>query len=129
VSGALSRVGGGDGERTVARGERAAASGLELDWPQRMTIKQLALVRPWLLVERDPQGGLPLRALFAPSASVPGAAPAADASTGSEPFAVSIAQLVTDDGGIRIVDRAISPAFAVDLQSAALQGAGFSTAP
>src|SRR4029453_18086300 len=100
VSGALSRVGGGDGERTVARGERAAASGLEIDWPQRMTIKQLALVRPWLLVERDRQGGLPLRTLFAPSARGPGAAPATDAIIGGEPFAVSIARLATDDGAI-----------------------------
>lgn len=128
-SAALSRVDVRDGERTVARVERAAATGLELDWPQRMTIKQLALVRPWLLVERDPQGGLPLRTLFAPSASVPGTTPAADATTGGEPFAVSIARLTTDEGGLRIVDRAVSPAFAVDLQSAALQVAGFSTAP
>jgi hypothetical protein len=127
-SAALSRVDVRDGERTVARVERATATGLELDWPQRMTIKQLALVRPWLLVERDPQGGLPLRTLFAPSASVPGATPAADATTGGEPFAVSVARLATEDGAIRIVDRAISPAFAVDVQSAALQVTGFSTA-
>ena len=83
-SAALSRVDVRDGERTVARIEHAAATGLELDWPQRMTIKQLALVRPWLLVERDPQGGLPLRTLFAPSASVPGTTPSADATTGGE---------------------------------------------
>ena len=127
-SAALSRVEVRDGERTVVRIERAAASGLEVDWPQRMTIKQLSLVRPWLLVERDPQGGLPLRTLFAPSASVPGAAPAADATTAASPFAVSIARLATEDGAIRIVDRAISPAFAVDMQSAALQVTGFSTA-
>ena len=56
-SAALSRVDVRDGERTVARVERATATGLELDWPQRLAIKQLALVRPWLLVERDHRAG------------------------------------------------------------------------
>ena len=128
-SAALSRVDVRDGERTVARVERATATGLDLDWPRRLAIKQVTLVRPWLLVERDQQGGLPLRTLLAPSARVTDAAPATDATPGGEPFAVSIARLATDDGEIRIVDRAVSPAFAVDVQSATLQVAGFSTAP
>jgi Domain of Unknown Function (DUF748) len=126
----LSRVDVRDGERTVARVERATATGLELDWPQRLAIGQLELRRPWLLVERDNQGGLPLRTLLAPSAAAAGPTPAANATTaGGEPFAVSIARLTAEEGGIRIVDRAVSPAFAVDLQSAALRMAGFSTLP
>ena len=126
-SATLSRVDVRDGERTVARIERARATGLELDWPRRLTIRQVALVRPWLLVERDPQGGLPLRTLLAPSAGAGAAAPAATTTAGGEPFAVSVGQFTADEGGIRIVDRAISPAFAVDLQPAALRVAGFST--
>ncbi len=128
-SATLSRVDVRDGERTVARVERATATGVELDWPQRMAIRQVTLLRPWLLVERDHQGGLPLRTLLAPSAGGGAAAPAANATAGGEPFAVSIARLTADEGGIRVVDRAVSPAFAVDLQPAALRVAGFSTLP
>ena len=128
-SAALSRVDVRDGERTVARVERAAATGLELDWPRRLAIKQVTLVRPWLLVERDKQGGLPLRTLLTPSGSDAHAAATADAPNGGDPFAVSIGRLATDDGEIRLVDGAVSPAFAVDLQSATLQVTGFSTAP
>jgi Domain of Unknown Function (DUF748) len=130
-SATLSRVDVRDGERTVARIERATATGLELDWPQRVAIRQLALLRPWLLVERDNQGGLPLRTLLTPAAGAGAvaAAPAVNVTTPDEPFAVSIAQLTADEGGIRVVDRAVSPAFAVDLQPAALRVAGFSTLP
>jgi len=126
----LSRVDVRDGERTVARVERATATGLELEWPQRMAIKQLALLRPWILLERDHQGGLPLRALLTPSPGTAGAGAAASATTTTgEPLAISIGRLTADEGGGRIVDRAISPAFAVDLQSAALRVTGVSTAP
>jgi uncharacterized protein DUF748 len=123
----LSRVDVRDGARTVARLERASATGLELDWPRHMAIRHVALVRPWLLVERDNQGTLPLRTLFTPSGRAGATAPAADTAVGDEPVAVDIGRLTADDGGARIVDRAVSPAFAVDLQSAALRVAGFST--
>ena len=127
-SATLTRVDVRDGARTVARVERATATGLELDWPRRLAIGHAALVRPWLLVERDSQGALPLRTLFLPSARAGAAAAAADTAVGGEPVAVDIARLTAEDGGIRIVDRAVSPAFAVDLQQAALRVAGFSTA-
>jgi hypothetical protein len=128
-SATLSRVDVRDGERTVARIERARATGLELDWPQRLAIRQVALLQPWLLIERDQQGGLPLRTLLAPSAGSGAATPVANAAAPGEPFAVSIGRVTADEGGIRIVDRAISPAFAVDLQPAALRVDGFSTVP
>ena len=127
-SGTLSRVDVRDAERTVARVERATVTGVELDLPHRVVIKEVALLRPWLLVERDDKGGLPLRALLASAAGAGGAAPAANTPTGGEPVAVSIGRLTADEGGIRVVDRAIAPPFAVDLQPATLRVVGFSTA-
>jgi hypothetical protein len=126
----LSRVDVRDGERTVARIERATASDVELDWPERLAVGRLALTRPWLLVERDRQGALPLRALLTPpNRPADGvAADGAPATTGaSETLAVTVGRLTVDDGGIRIVDNAVTPAFAVDLQPATLRVDGLST--
>jgi Domain of Unknown Function (DUF748) len=125
----VARVDVRDGARTVARIERATATGLEVDWPGRVAIGRLALVRPWFLVERDERGGLPLRALLVPAPSGAGGSAAAEGVTGAEPTTVIIARLSAEDGGIRLVDRAVSPAFAVDLQPATLSIDGFSTRP
>jgi uncharacterized protein DUF748 len=51
--GGLSRLDVRDGERTVMRVERATATGLDVDWPRRVTARDLTLQRPWLLAERD----------------------------------------------------------------------------
>jgi Domain of Unknown Function (DUF748) len=128
-SAALTRVDVRDGERTVARVERASATGVELDWPGRLAIDQVALVRPWLLIERDRQGGLPLRTLMAPAPRTGGPPATGGESGGAEPLAVSIKRLVAEEGGARIVDNAVSPPFAVDLQPATLRAEGFSTRP
>src|SRR5262245_54685463 len=125
----LSRVDVRDGERTVMRAERAAASGLEIEWPERVAINRLALVQPWVLLERDQNGVIPQRALLTPP-SAPGASPpTADTPSGAKPLAITVARLTVDEGGIRVVDRAISPPFAVDLQAATLRMDGLSTAP
>ena len=127
-SAGLSRVEVRDGERTVARVERATATGLELDWPERVAVARLAVAGPWLLLERDNRGDLPLRTLLAPPARA-GAGASADEATSGAAFAVTVARLAVDDGGIRIVDRAVTPAFAVDLQPATLRMEGLSTQP
>jgi uncharacterized protein involved in outer membrane biogenesis len=125
----LSRLDVRDGERTVARVERAAASALELAWPDRLRIGRLALTRPWLLVERDADGHLALRSLLAPTASSraeasrPGDAPAS-----ATPLAVSFGRVSVDDGGVRVVDHGVVPAFAVDVDSTQAQIDGLSTA-
>ncbi|HEU4367031.1 MAG TPA: DUF748 domain-containing protein [Methylomirabilota bacterium] len=128
-SAALSRVDVQDGERTVARVERATATGIELDWPQRLAIGQLALARPWLLLERDPRGELPLRGLLALPAGAGGHAAAGSVKNGAETIAVTVAKISADEGGVRVVDRAVSPPFAVDVQPATLRVEGFSTLP
>jgi hypothetical protein len=134
----LSRVDVRDGERTVMRVERAIATGVDVDWPGRIAVDRLALAQPWVLVERDERGGLPLRALLTarPGADRASAASSVDCgagpcpspgSTGGDPVAVSVAHLSVEGGGLRVVDHGVSPPFAVDLQSATLKMEGLST--
>src|SRR5262245_41933108 len=62
----LSRVDVRDGQRTVIRIGRAAATAVDVDWPHTIKARELALRRPWVLLERDQSGALPLRALLTP---------------------------------------------------------------
>jgi uncharacterized protein involved in outer membrane biogenesis len=124
----LSRLDVRDGERTVARVERAAASALTLDWPERLSIGRVALTRPWLLVERDSEGGLALRTLLAPTTGVRVESSQQSGSSASPTtFAVSVGRVSVEDGGVRVVDQAVSPAFAVDVDSTRVQIDGLST--
>ena len=129
----LSRVDVRDGERTVMRVGRATATGVDVDWPERVAVERLALAQPWILIERDAKGELPLRALLTPRRSgVPcktGPCPPPDsAAAADQPVAATVAHLSVEGGGMRVVDQKVSPPFAVDLQSAVLKVDGLSTA-
>jgi uncharacterized protein involved in outer membrane biogenesis len=121
-----------DGQRTVVRTERARVSGLDVEWPGRTAAAAVALSRPWILLERDETGALGLRHL-APKRSSAGATaanPSTVASAAEETATTStvrIGRLTIDDGGLRVVDRAIRPAFAVDLDRAAVRIDGLAT--
>jgi len=128
-SAAVSRMDLKDGERTLARAERAQATGLDVQWPERVAVARLALIQPWIVIERDERGGLPLRGMMAPATVRPSApVTGGDAVPNGAAPAVTVSRLSVEDGGMRVVDRAVSPAFAVDLQSVALQVQGVSTA-
>ena len=73
----LSRVDVRDGQRTVIRIDRAAATALDIDWPRSVKVRELALRRPWILLERDESGALPLPALLALQTAVAGRTPGA----------------------------------------------------
>jgi uncharacterized protein involved in outer membrane biogenesis len=126
-SAGLARLDVRDGERTVARVERATATGLEVDWPGRVAVDRLALARPWLLLERDSAGSLALRDLLAPRSGASGAPAATNGTAVGEPLAVTVGRLTVDEGGVRVVDRSVSPPFAVDVQPARLRMEGIST--
>jgi hypothetical protein len=127
----LSRVDVRDGERSMLQVERAAATGLEVTWPRRVAAAHLALEAPWILVERDERGAMTLRALLRPGASeavAPGRATAGPAGTPETP-ALTVRLLTVSEGGARVVDRSIAPAFALDLRRLALRAEGLATAP
>jgi hypothetical protein len=132
-SAAVSRVDVRDRERTVMQVERATATGVDVAWPERISVGRLALAQPWFVIERDENRALPLRTLLTPtrpaaSATAVTSSDGQAAASGTVP-AITVGALTVDAGGVRIVDRAVSPAFAVDFQPATLRVNGLSTAP
>ena len=129
------------------RVERAAAAGVDVDWPRRVTVRELAMRQPWVLIERDREGALPLRVLLSPrsaSASATGTNTPADsapsrgeqvtggrgrARAGEPAIPVTIGRLAIDDGGARVVDYRVAPPFALDMQRLAARVDGISTDP
>ena len=133
----LSRLDVRDGQRTVIRIARAAATAVDVDWPHTVKVRELALGRPWILLERNQSGALPLRALLTPQkATAPQKADAASTSRTSEPIGggqgaipVVVRHLSIEEGGLRIVDGSLTPAFAVDVADLVSRIDGLSTAP
>src|SRR6266478_9328982 len=66
----------GDGQRMLAYVKRVDVAGLDADWPRRVTIERAAVDRPWILLERETDGTVPLLALLMSGPSTPKAAPA-----------------------------------------------------
>jgi hypothetical protein len=127
---ALARVDVRDGERTVFRVERAAATGLDIDWPGRVAVAHLGLEAPWIVIERDNQGAMAMRALLAPTDGAASPAPSATAKgPPAPPLAATIGLLTVEEGGARIVDQSLAPQFALDLRRLAVRAEGFRTTP
>jgi hypothetical protein len=122
---AVSQVDVRDGERTVMAAERAAASGLTVEWPERVTVNHLALRKPWILLERDEAAAFPMRALLNAKAARADAVDRTRNATRAP--SVSIRRIEVDNGGARLVDRSISPPFAVDFHALAGDVNGLST--
>jgi len=133
----LSQVDVRDGQRTVIRIGRATATAVDVDWPHTVKAREMALRRPWILLERNQSGALPLRALLTPQKTT-AARPADVAATSraSEPSGsgegavpIVVRHLVVEEGGARIVDGSMTPAFAVDVADIDSRIDGVSTAP
>jgi len=100
-------VGGGrfilaDGDRQLLGLRRIDITGLDAQWPERVSIQKLHLREPFALVERDRQGALPLLARFAraPGASTPATAAAPQVRVPT----VAIAEVVFENGRATVVD-------------------------
>ena len=80
-----------------------------------------AVTEPWARVERDPQGVLSLRSLFARRPDRPAAA--ADRPSGPGPIPglqVSVRELSFDNGGSSIVDTTVEPAGRFEVRGTSL---------
>ncbi len=65
---ALKNAGVSDGSGRPLQAQRIEASGLELDWPDRLRIGRLAIREPRAVVERGPTGDFAIARLFGPPA-------------------------------------------------------------
>src|SRR5216684_1294855 len=137
----------GDGQRMLAYIKRVDVARLDADWPRRVTVERVAIDRPWVLLEREADGTVPLLGLLmaGPSApkttpappgpaapaprdrvtTAPGAAPGAATS----PPVVRVGALAVEEGFVRFVDRTTTPAFVEEASRIVLSGRGLGTAP
>ena len=98
-----------DGARTLLALRSINATGLDLEWPERVTVKQLRLRQPYAFIERDRQVRFPLLARFAPPPPPPdsGGGPAGSAPGAARPrLAMTFEEIVVERGNATVVDNA-----------------------
>jgi hypothetical protein len=96
-----------DGTRTLLALRSINATGLDLQWPDRMTIARLRLRQPYALIERDRQVRFPLLARFAASVPPPEAAgtpSSATPGTARPRMAMTFEEIVVENGRAAVVD-------------------------
>src|SRR5262249_48302798 len=117
---AVNRLGVRDAGREMLGAQRVEATGLEVQWPTRLTVERLLVSGPRGTVERDRGGDFPLRDLV----NRPGAAPdgaAAGAEAGRRPAATTpavgleVGEIVVRGGTVAWRDEAVSPPAALRL--------------
>jgi len=139
------------GETTpTARFDRLALDGIDFSWPKYARVSKIALTKPDVRVERDKDGAISLRKLFASDPAKGDAAksdaakrdapqpepqtdsPAADAQPaqpGGLPISVEIGMLVIQEGHAQFVDRTTAPPFIETISRFALTIEGLSSIP
>jgi hypothetical protein len=108
-----------DGDRPLLRMQRAAVTGIDARWPDRVAIDRIHVTRPWAAVERNRQGVFSLRALFEPPAAPRPGTPAARAAPVTLP-AVSVRDVLFEDGSTTVVDTSVRPAARFEIPRARL---------
>ncbi|HVQ74046.1 MAG TPA: DUF748 domain-containing protein [Candidatus Binatia bacterium] len=115
---ALADVALADGDRRLVTAARVEATGLSYTWPSSVKADRLRADKPWALLERRPDGTLPLLALFA-AAPAPRSSPQAEAPAAGPPgpaaIDVAVGEAVLQNGAATIVDGTVSPAARLDI--------------
>jgi uncharacterized protein involved in outer membrane biogenesis len=131
--------------------EQASANAIDVRWPEQIKIGQVQIRKPFALVERDKDGALPLRAVFAAPGAPKPAPPAASAATPvalktaappvektvvkppaappQKKAAIEIGEIVVDEGNARFTDRTGDPPYTEELSRLAMKITGLSNAP
>ena len=111
-----------DGTRPLLTVARVDAAGIDLQWPASLAIDRLRVNTPWAQVERNPQGELSLRALFARRADSPAPVVSGPVAAGPVPgLELSVREALFDNGGLNIVDDAVEPAARFELRGSRLE--------
>ena len=91
------------------------ATGLDLQWPERMTIQELRLREPSAFVTRDREGEFALARRATPKAAEPSSTPAVSSPARRALPSIAIGEVVVEDGSATLVDEAVTPAVRIDL--------------
>jgi len=109
-----------DADRPLVTAARVEASGVQYTWPAKVGVERLELDRWSAIVERRPDGTLPIRAIVsplprAPAPGQPSGAVSTPAAVSTPPVEAEIKQTVVSSGSVTIVDGTVTPATRVEL--------------
>lgn len=107
-----------DRDRPLLTMQRVAVTGIDARWPDRVAIDRVHVMKPWAAVERDRRGVFSLRALFEPP-TPRGPTPAAKTAPVALP-AVSVRDILFEDGSTTVVDTSVRPAARFEIPRARL---------
>jgi uncharacterized protein DUF748 len=108
-----------DGDRPLLTMQRLTMTGIDARWPDRVAIDRIHAMKPWAAVERNRRGAFSLRALFDPPTPRSGAAPAAKTVPAALP-AVTVRDILFEDGSTTVVDTSVRPAARFEIPRARL---------
>lgn len=111
----------GDGSRALVTMERLHVTGIDADWPARVTIDRVHAERSWAMIERDRNGAFPLRTLLERTSPPPSGAnaPAVQAPAAFK-TSVAVRELVFEQQAATIVDGITNPPARIDVAGARL---------
>jgi hypothetical protein len=112
-----------DATRPLLTVGRVDATGIDLQWPERLTIDRLRVNMPWAQIDRTPEGELSLRALFRrrPGRPAPPPPEAASKATGLVAgLELSVREALFENGGANIVDDTVEPAARFEIRGSRL---------
>jgi uncharacterized protein involved in outer membrane biogenesis len=155
----VSRVALGPPKEPLVTIEQASATTIDVKWPAQIKVARVLVRKPSALIERNKDGSLPLRAMFAapgseaskpdattkPTAnqkvaatppakqevkSTPPSKPAAKPQPKTAPkTAIDIGEIVVEEGFARFIDRTAEQPYTEELSRLAINIKGLSNAP
>jgi len=120
-----------DGDRAMVTVGRVDTTGIDVDWPKRITVARVQLRWPRLLIERDQDGQILLFRLITPhwGARPTAGSPPASAQTPSARPTMEITTLSLERASARFVDHTTTPAYAEELEEVNITFAPLTTVP
>ncbi len=128
----------GAADSPAVQAERVETTGIDVQWPEAVRVDLVKLVKPSAVLEREKDGSFPLRTMLTPRGAteapatppVAPPAPPADAPAATKaPLAVSIHEVLIEDGNFRFIDRSTTPLLSEEISRVALKVANVTTAP
>jgi hypothetical protein len=109
-----------DGERPVLTVERLGVTGIDLAWPERLTLGRVHVRRSWALIQRDREGRFLLREILARAPDSAPAPPAPEAAPAGAALVFHLVEGLFEEGSATIVDGATAPPARLEIAGARL---------
>ena len=134
-----------DGDRPILTVGRLELAGLDYTWPATATIDRVHMRKSWALLERRPDGSMPITGILTPlrpappagapapappspatpPPAAPSASPPAAASAPPPEIRVTVREVLFEDGGATVVDAAVNPTARLEVNGVRLSARDF----